>query len=93
MAYQDIRDRLKPCPFCGSINIRIDLGSGGKIVTCCADHADVKCMDCGCQFKHIVLIHEHFEPIKDDIYRKIPTKYAEEVMIEKWNSRVGEVKE
>lgn len=93
MAHEEIMERLKPCPFCGSTDINIGLSSGGKIVIRYADHAEIKCLNCGCQFKYIMHLPEHFEHIKDDLYRMIPIKYAEEVMIEKWNSRVGEIEE
>ena len=87
MLYEDIIAKLKPCPFCGSLNLKVELSRGGKITTEKADHASVMCRNCFCSFEHVLLEHEHYEHIQDDIYRKVPTKYAEDVLIDTWNRR------
>lgn len=89
MMEEELKKALKPCPFCGGTDFLIELGCNGKIVNQQADNASLKCIGCGVQYQHIYKISEHFEVVdeKKSLYRKIPEKYAEEVLLEKWNRR------
>ena len=83
----DYRSRLLPCPFCNGTDFRIELSNNGKIVTEFAELASIKCNSCSAEFRFVNAVHEHYEHINGDMYRKVPTKYAEDVMVEKWNRR------
>lgn len=82
-------DELLPCPFCGGQDFHIELSDHGKICKEYAEHGSIRCGTCGAGFQHIILEPEHYEHVEGDMYRKIPTKYAEEVLLEKWNRRDG----
>lgn len=91
-------DDFLPCPFCGEhkflflsmegeekqiINDRLP-----RLVTVDrkAETAKIRCSHCNVMMA-CVAINEHFEHIEDDLYRKAPKRYAEEILLEKWNRR------
>ena len=68
-------NKLKPCPFCGSV-AKLFVGSGVKVM----------CTECDCQTK----TYDDMSPLFGcDIWRE-ERKSAVDEAIEAWNRRVGE---
>ena len=89
-------DDFLPCPFCGSKRLYLEMsahertydefGRGSQVnVDREAEEAKILC-PCGARMSKI-WTEEHFELIEGDTYRKIPTEYAEEVLLKAWNRR------
>lgn len=79
------------CPFCGEKSyLQLKYTVGQDIVKDKADYAAIRCSKC-CVRMFAVAEPEHFVPYgeteHEDCYKKIPTKYAEEVLKERWNTR------
>lgn len=86
MTINDLKKSLECCPFCGESNFSIDMSSGGKICNEYASSASIYCSNC-CLKMTAYSEAEHYEQIEGDMYRKIPIKYAEEVLLDRWNTR------
>ena len=82
------QDDYKPCPFCGSRDLEIEMSSRGKICYKYADNASLICKGCGVEFRHVIKERKKYVHIEGDTYRLIPERFAEDVLKDKWNSRV-----
>lgn len=82
-------DKLLPCPFCGGRDFRISLSYHGKACKQAGDLCSIRCTKCDAEFRNVLMDPKHYNLIEGDLYRLIPTKYAEEVLLEKWNRRDG----
>ena len=93
-------DNFLPCPFCGGHKfLFLSMEGEEKLIINDrlprfirvdreAETAEIMCSCCDVKMK-CVAINEHFEHIEDDLYRKVPKRYAEEILLEKWNRRDG----
>ena len=82
------KNKLRPCPFCGGKDFTINLSiSNGKTVSEYADIASIGCRTCDAEIRNVIMVSEHFVPVEGGLYKKVPTKYAEEVLVEAWNRR------
>ena len=82
-----VLQNFNPCPFCGSKeDLRIDLARAGNIAQAEADNARITCTRCQVVMEAYAEA-EHFIPLEGDLYKRIPKKYADEVLQERWNKR------
>lgn len=91
-------DNFLPCPFCGGRKfLFLSMEGEEKLIISDrpprlvsvdreAETAEIRCSRCDVKMK-CVAKNEYFEPIEDDLYRKVPKRYAEEILLEKWNRR------
>lgn len=80
-------DELLPCPFCGGREFLVSLSDHGKICKEFGEIGSIRCITCGASFNNVIMESEHYEHVEGDMYRKISTKYAEQIIVEKWNRR------
>lgn len=83
--------KYKPCPFCGEKSyLQLKYTVGQDIVSDKADYAVIRCSNCKVKM-FAVIEREHYVPYEEaeheNCYRKIDTRYAENILQEKWNGR------
>lgn len=80
------KDLYRPCPFCGGTDFKIRYMRNGDYVQEGALAATICCKTCMARMS-AEYEREEFQKLDNKLYRKVPERFAEEVLLDKWNTR------